>query len=338
MNSNKLSFKQYMNKWLYSNDGYYTNYKTIGKEGDFFTSVSTSSFFGGTIAKKIVDEIKKGNLANNTTILEIGAHHGYLLADIVQFIYTLEPSLLDTLNFSIVERYSSLQKIQKEYFEQSFGNKINIKHFDDIKNVKLSSAFILANEIFDAFPCNLVYTEDSQLKQAFVKNNKISFRVCENQNIINHCLNYKITKGEICLDYEEFINTICENIKSFHFLTFDYGDKNPRNDFSTRVYSNHEVMPIFEKNLKLEEHYKKSDITYDVHFNYLIDIFKKNKLNNIAFDTQMNALVKYGIIDLLEILRKNTNESIYLKELQKVKLLIEPTSMGDRFKTLYVKK
>lgn len=338
MNSNKISFKQYMEEWLYAQDGYYASYKSIGKEGDFFTSVSTSSFFGGTIAKKIVDEIQNGNLAKDTTILEVGAHHGYLLADIIQFIYTLAPSLLDTLTFAIVERFDNLQKVQKEYLEDSFGNSIKLKFYKDIKEVKLSSAFVLANEIFDAFACELIYEKDSKFYQAFVEKNKIVFEVCKEKTILEHCYKYGLSKGEVCLDYKIFINTLCQNIDNFHFLTFDYGDKFYRNDFSTRVYKKHKVLPIFEENLLLENYYKKADITYDVCFNYLTNIFKENNINNIKFNTQMNTLIEFGIIELLEILKTNTNEAAYLKEVQKVKLLIEPTGMGDRFKTLYVKK
>ena len=81
-----IKFSNYFNDWLYGQHAYYSNYKQIGKDGDFFTSVSTSSFFGGSIAKKIISSIEEGFLPNNTTILEIGAHHGYLLADIIQFI------------------------------------------------------------------------------------------------------------------------------------------------------------------------------------------------------------------------------------------------------------
>merc|ERR1711879_305032 len=84
MGMEKLKFSEYFNKWLYGKNGYYANYKEIGKEGDFYTSVSTSSFFGGSIGKRVVDSIKEGTLPKNTTILEIGAHHGYLLADIIQ--------------------------------------------------------------------------------------------------------------------------------------------------------------------------------------------------------------------------------------------------------------
>ncbi|NVJ53894.1 MAG: SAM-dependent methyltransferase [Campylobacteraceae bacterium] len=327
-----------MQEWLYSKDGYYSTYKEIGKEGDFYTSVSTSSFFGGAIAKKIVNEIENGNLKNNTTIVEIGAHYGYLLADIIQFIYTLKPTLLKTLNFAIVERFENLQNIQKQYLEESFGNEINLVHYKDISEVKLDCAFLLANEIFDAFPCELILEKEEILYQGFIEKEKIVFEECEDEKLLKHCKKYSLSKGEVCLDYEEFIKTICTNIDSFHFLTFDYGDRFYRNDFSARIYKEHKVVPLFDEKVNLSTNYKNSDITYDVCFNYLIDIFEENNIKDIKFNTQMNTLVDFGIIDLLEILKTHTNETTYLKELQKVKLLIEPTGMGDRFKTLYVKK
>jgi SAM-dependent MidA family methyltransferase len=334
-----IKFSNYFNDWLYGQDGYYSNYKQIGKDGDFFTSVSTSSFFGGSIAKKIIDSIESGFLPKNTTILEIGAHHGYLLADIIQFIYTLKPKLLDTLNFAIVERFSNLQVQQKKYIYESFGDVIKLKHYDDISEVKLENAYILANEIFDAFGCDLVYTnKENILQQAFISNNKIEFIDCIDKDIINHCKKYSIIKGEVALCYEEFVNILCSNINTFEFLTFDYGDKFPRNDFSTRIYEKHNVYPIFEDNLPLEKLFKKSDITYDVHFNYLSDCFKSNGIEKIKFSTQLKSLIEFGLLDLLEILKANVSEDEYLRQTQKVKVLLEPTGMGDRFKTLNIRK
>lgn len=334
-----IKFSEYFSQWLYAKDGYYATYKQIGKDGDFYTSVSTSSFFGGAIAKKIIKTIDDGFLAKNTTILEIGAHHGYLLADVIQFIYTLRPELLDTLNFSIVERFPNLQEKQKEYIKESFGDIIRLKHYNDLKEVKLDNAFVLANEIFDAFSCELVYTnKENILQQAFVKNHKIKFIDCLDESLIKHCSKYQITKGEVALEYEEFINTLCTNIKSFEFLTFDYGDRYPRNDFSARVYEKHAVYPIFEEDLDLEKLFKDSDITYDVHFNHLIDCFKNNNLENIIFSTQLKALVDFGIIELLEVLKANVDEATYLRQTQKVKTLLEPTGMGDRFKIINARK
>ena len=70
---------------------------------------------------------------------------------------TLKQELIKTLTFAIVERYEQLRKKQKEYCYQCFGDKIILIHYNDISELKLESAFVVANEIYDAFPCELVY-------------------------------------------------------------------------------------------------------------------------------------------------------------------------------------
>lgn len=333
-----MKFSDYFQNWLYSNNGYYSKYNPIGKNGDFFTSVSTSIFFGGTIGKKIVDTIEKNELPSNSTIVEIGAHHGYLIADIIQFIYTLKPQLLKTLDFAIIERYKHLRTSQEKYLKESFGDVVKVKFYDDISNFKAKNAFVVANEIYDAFPCELIYTKDEKLQTATVKNHKIEFSNCNDETIISKCKKYKIQKGELAVGYENFAKTMIDNIENFHFLTFDYGEKYPRNDFSCRIYAKHEVFPIFEENLDLEKLFENSDITYDVNFSHIIDSFKDICNVQVTYDTQLKALIDFGIIELLEMLKNNTSESIYLKETQKIKTLLDPTGMGDRFKMLMIKK
>jgi SAM-dependent MidA family methyltransferase len=331
-------FSEYFDEWLYGEDGYYSNYKTIGKEGDFFTAVSASSLFGGSIAKRIIETIESGFVLKDTTILEIGAHHGYLMADIIQFIYTLKPELLKTLTFAIVERYENLRIKQKEYLEQSFGNHIKFQHYSSLEEVNLQNAVVVANEIFDAFPCELVFTKDGILEQGFVDNHKIIFQKCENEEIIELCKKHSITKGELPLSFTPFAKSLAQKIGKFEFITFDYGDHFPRNDFSCRIYSKHKVFPIFEENLHLEELYKKSDITFDVNFSFLIDCFKEVGVENIIYETQLKGLVRFGIIELLEMLHKNADEKTYLREANKVKTLLEPIGMGDRFKVAVFRK
>jgi SAM-dependent MidA family methyltransferase len=334
-----MTFSTYFNDWLYGENGYYTTYKTIGKTGDFYTSVSTSQFFGGSIANKALKSIENGFLPTNTTIVEIGSHHGYLLADIIQFIYTLQPQLLQTLNFAIVERFSHLQEQQKEYFKKSFGDAINLQFYDDISQVQLQSAFIVANEIFDAFSCELVYTNDkNELQQVFVDNHTIHFETCKDERLLHHCKKYGVQKGEVSLGFHAFAHTLAKNIQKFEFITFDYGEKYPRNDFSIRLYNKHQVFPLFEENLELQNHFKQSDITYDVNFMHLIDSFSEAKIKNTSYQTQLKALVEFGIIDLLEILKDKAGENAYLREVQKVKTLLEPTGMGDRFKVAIFQK
>ncbi|MGB3750605.1 MAG: SAM-dependent methyltransferase [Arcobacteraceae bacterium] len=338
--NDSVAFSDYFQDWLYGRNGYYANYKTIGKDGDFYTAVSSSRFFGGSIGKRVVDIIKDGFLSPDTTIVEIGAHHGYLLADMIQFIFTIEPALIKTLKFAIVERYAHLQKKQKEYFEKCFGDEIELIHYNDISQLKLESAFVVANEIFDAFPCELVFTDTKidTLQIASVKNHIINFEENIDKNIQNHCEKYTISKGEIAVGYEEFAATLAKNIQHFEFISFDYGELYPRNDFSCRIYEKHSVFPLFDEQVNLEKYYQRSDITYDVHFGHLIDCFKNNGIQHISYETQLKALVRFGIIELLEILHKNVDEKIYLSEANKVKTLLNPTGMGDRFKMVCFRK
>lgn len=333
MNQDKISFNQYFNNWLYGDNGYYSNYKDIGKNGDFYTSVSSSKFFGGAIGKRVVNIIEEGFLETNTSIIEIGAHHGYLLADIIQFIFTLKPDLINTLTFIIIEKHEDLRRKQKEYFFQCFGNDIKLVHYSNIKEFKKESAFIIANEIYDAFPCDLVYTNDkNQLQQAIINKHKISFINNEDIYIKNYCDKYNVTKGEVARGYEEFALEMSESINKFEFITFDYGEKYPRNDYSCRIYEKHNVFPIFDKGTDLEKLYEKSDITYDVNFQHIIDSFEIIGIKNISYQTQLKALVSFGITELLEILHQNVDEKTYLSEANKVKTLLTPTGMGERFK------
>ena len=66
-----MKFSEYMGEWLYGENGYYSSYKEIGKGGDFYTAVSTSKFFGGTIAKHIISLVDEGFLSKDGVICEI---------------------------------------------------------------------------------------------------------------------------------------------------------------------------------------------------------------------------------------------------------------------------
>jgi SAM-dependent MidA family methyltransferase len=75
-----------------------------------------------------------------------------------------------------------------------------------------------------------------------------------------------------------------------------------------------------------------------VNFQHLIDSFNSVEINLIKYDTQLKMLIKFGITNLLKQLYENANENIYLKEINKVKTLLEPTGMGDRFKAVIFRK
>ncbi len=328
-----MKFSRYMNSWLYANDGYYAKYKQIGKEGDFYTSVSTSKFFGGTIAKHIILLIEQEFLDEDCVICEIGAHHGYLLADIVEFIFTLKPKLLDTLHFVIIEKFDDLQQQQKKYFKDSFGNKISLTHFHGLDELTCKSAFFIANEIFDAFGCELLYDG----KIARVKDEKIVFDTI-NEDILKKAKKYHKQKGEIAVGYEDFAKQMYNSAQRFEFMSFDYGEMQARPDFSLRIYKEHKVYPFFDDKIDIFELYQNSDITYDVNFEHVKDAFIQTNVKFVELKTQMVALVNMGILELLEMLKQNVDDAIYAQELRKIKPLITPQLLGERFKMIRFRK
>lgn len=333
MKSLKMRFSEYMNEWLYGDNGYYTNYKQIGKEGDFYTSVSTSKFFGGTIAKHIISLIEEGFLEKDAVICEIGAHHGYFLADVVEFIYTLYPELLETLQFVIIERFDALQMQQREYFKHSFGEVVSLTHYKSLSELRCKNAFFIANEIFDAFGCELLYDG----KIATVEDGKVEFDTVD-ESILKKAAKYHKTKGEIAVGYEEFAKEMYGSCDKFEFISFDYGEMQARPDFSIRIYKDHEVFPFFDEKIDIKELFKNSDITYDVTFEHVKDAFVEAGCEFVALKAQMTALVEMGILELLEMLRINVDEKIYEQELQKVKMLIMPNLLGERFKMIRIRK
>jgi len=324
-----MLFSEYMGEWLYGENGYYASYKAIGKEGDFYTAVSTSKFFGGTIAKHIISLVDEGFLESNAVICEIGAHHGYFLADVCEFLYTLRPELLTSFEFVIIERFDALQTQQKNYFLESFGDALKLTHYRSLSELKCENAFFIANEIFDAFACELLYDG----KIARVSGHEVAFDV-EDAWVSAKAKKYHKTKGEIAIGYEEFAASMVNAAKRFEFMSFDYGEMQARPDFSLRVYTKHEVIPFFDENLKRGELFAKSDITYDVTFAHVKDAFVEAGALFVEFKAQMAALVDMGLLDLLEILQKNADEKIYKQELEKAKMLILPNFLGERFKMI----
>jgi SAM-dependent MidA family methyltransferase len=328
-----MRFSEYMAQWLYADDGYYAAYRPIGKSGDFYTAVSASKFFGGTIAKHLIAVIDEGFLGENATVCEIGAHHGYLLADIVEFLYTLRPALLKTLSFAIVERFGHLQDQQREYFADAFGDAVTLRHYESLEQLHEAEAFFVANEIFDAFPCELYYKG----KTGRVENHEVIFDL-DDAGVRAKAARFHKDRGEIAVGYEAFALRMAAAAARSEFITFDYGEMQARPDVSLRVYKEHEVFPFFDEALDRAEAFKKSDITYDVTFAHVKEAFEAAGMPMVEYVTQMKALVEMGILDLLEVLRANADEKVYKQELEKVKTLIMPQFLGERFKMIRFRK
>jgi len=328
-----MRFSDYMNEWLYGNEGYYQNFKAIGKSGDFYTAVSASSFFGASIANFVYQKITQGSIPRNGYLIEIGAHRGYLIGDMIQWLYSCDPTLINSMHFAIVERQPKVQEVQKKYIKERFGEDVKVEFFSSLDEISVEYAFFVSNEIFDAFACELIYDN----RMATIQNHQIVWQEMD-ATIAQKAAQYRQTKGEIAVGYEAFAKAVAKSARHLDFVSFDYGERYVRNDFSIRIYQAHSTLPLFDETLVLKELFKKSDITFDVNFDHVVDAFGEAKIELVEYETQARALVRFGIIDLLEQFAKQASQKNYTQQADKIKTLLAPTMMGDRFKMIHLQK
>jgi SAM-dependent MidA family methyltransferase len=323
----RMRFSEYMNEWLYGERGYYREFRDIGKRGDFYTAVSSSRFFGASIANYLYRLILDGSLPKDVSLIEIGAHRGYLIADMIEWLYSRDKSLIESMSFGIVERQKEVQAVQREYLSDRLG--MELEHFSGVDEIKKESIFFVSNEIFDAFGCELFY----EGKMAVVIEDRVEWRDASGK-IIDFASRHKLSKGEIAVGYEEFAERVAESGERVEFVSFDYGERYVRNEFSIRVYKSHRTFPLFDDEVELKKFFGVSDITYDVNFSHIIESFQSQKFDLIDYSTQAKALIKFGIIDILEEFYKLTSYEDYVREVDRIKTLISPTIMGERFKMI----
>ena len=147
--------------------GYYASPSRVGKEGDFYTSVSASRFFGGAMAMYILKLLDSGRLSTPLRIIEIGADKGYLLGDVAQFLDALSEGLLCSVEFATLEPLGELAMSQREHFASlKLSQEAKFCAYESLASLcegaqAGQNAIILSNEIFDSAPCDVLSASES---------------------------------------------------------------------------------------------------------------------------------------------------------------------------------
>ncbi len=331
------SFGNYMQEWLYGKKGYYRK-ATIGQKGDFYTSVSLSKFFGGAMAFYIIRLLEEEKLFLPLKIVEIGSHHGHLLSDIASFLNALSVGVIEKCEFISCEPLKELQNIQRTIFKQATQLDLTSCDLKGLDFKEKESAFVVSNELFDAFACEIV--KDNQMLFITHDHQSVWGNINEPTEELLKTLNLK--EGCAPLFLNAFIKDLLKKLNkasSWVFLSFDYGDTIERKDMHLRAFKNHQALDFKDILNHLASLYQQSDLTYDVNFSLVRFLFEKHHAQFSFFKSQANALLDMGIMGLLEVFSKSVSYERYLKEAAKIKPLISPGGLGERFKAVeFVKK
>jgi SAM-dependent MidA family methyltransferase len=133
--------------------GYYEAKRdTVGRRGDFYTSVSVGNLFGQLLAFQFaewLEEIKASG--GRLQIIEAGTHDGQLAWDILTWLQSNRPALFEDLEYSILEPSAHRREWQRDTLE-CFAGKIWWLNGPDALTPASVTGVIFSNELLDAFP------------------------------------------------------------------------------------------------------------------------------------------------------------------------------------------
>src|ERR1700730_10637895 len=95
--------------------GYYSSGRaSIGRHGDYFTSVSIGPLFGQLLAVQFAQMWERLDQIDSFVIVEQGAHHGDFARDVLGSARKCRPEFFAALRYRIVEPSSILQRRQSQ--------------------------------------------------------------------------------------------------------------------------------------------------------------------------------------------------------------------------------
>jgi SAM-dependent MidA family methyltransferase len=133
--------------------GYYEQQRdTVGRRGDFITSVSTGELFGQLLAFQFANWLEELRTANcELQIVEAGAHGGKLARDILGWLQSNRPELFLKIEYVILEPSPRRQEWQNKMLE-NFMPRVRWQSQLNGSTVQRFNGIIFSNELLDAFP------------------------------------------------------------------------------------------------------------------------------------------------------------------------------------------
>ena len=138
---------------------------------------------------------------------------------------------------------------------------------------------------------------------------------------------------EYPLEALKFLKQISKKINKFDggLLTIDYGYTLKKNQNTLQAVKKHNYSDIFFK----PGH---SDITSHINFKLFSKSLSEDNLAVKKITTQSEFLKKVGILERADILSKKMTFKEKANMFYRLKRLIDPKEMGDRFKVIFAQK
>ena len=290
---------------------YYASLRNpIGMDGDFYTSSDLDPIFGQLLAKQFEEWAAE---FDTFTVVELGAGKGLLARDILRH---------SKFKYLILERSRPMRERQQELLRG-----FDVQWIDELPRGITGCVF--SNEFFDALPVHRVVRRGGVLKEIYVNED-----FAEIEGPLQGEIDVPIAEGrttEVCLEARRWIRDIGASLDRGYHLAIDYGYL--RDEYYAQP---HGTLMCYWHHQAVEDpyvHVGEQDMTAHVNFSDLMD---EPGLGTTLFTTQMDYLIRRGILGEIEKLA-TAGDAVSMQRLMKIKKLILPGSMGERFKVLIQK-
>lgn len=231
-----LSFRDFMELALYDGRvGYYGSGRaTLGRGGDFYTSVSVGSCFGGLLALQAVEVWQALGKPDTFRIVEQGGHDGLLARDVLEAIHHEEPELARRVDYTVCDlRPRQAPAVDADSFRAPPAARLS--HVRDLADVGQGAASLfLCNELLDAFPVHRVRFRADGWKELWVVRDGETLRFEERALTVTlaTALRQRLPEGvefadgyttEVCLQSESWIGSAAAVLGQGMLLVVDYG-------------------------------------------------------------------------------------------------------------------
>jgi SAM-dependent MidA family methyltransferase len=351
-----ISFARFMELTLYCPVyGYYEKDKdTIGRRGDFFTSVSVGSLFGELLAFQFaewLDEVRSASSDGSRAgckaqIVEAGAHDGELARDILNWLRENRAELFHQCAYWILEPSARRQQRQRETLAD-FGNKTHwVTCLEELASEGVFG-IIVSNELLDAMPVHRlswnaankewlewgVAVKEGHLVWARLPRSGISNLKLQISHLPGELLNI-LPDGfstEVCPAAQDWWSEAAGLLRRGKLLTIDYGltaeefFSPGRSEGTLRAYYRHHL------SRDLLARPGEQDLTADVNFTAVQSAGEAAGLRTEQFASQAEFLTH--IAERVWGSRKKSGEWFASRNRQ-FQTLTHPEHLGRRFRVL----
>lgn len=145
--------------------GYYEKEEdTVGRRGDYYTSLSVGPLFGELLALQFADwlgQLHPTPADSPVHIVEAGAHQGHLARDVLMWLRAQRPELCQAIQYCIIEPSSRRQEWQQRTLAKSFPQVRWVNSLAELadsldpsggRNSRPVRGILFSNELLDALP------------------------------------------------------------------------------------------------------------------------------------------------------------------------------------------